>query len=155
MTEVRVPVFHVHHNQDIELYYAKVREDKVYLKNAKVAQFTNSGVFTVKDERRKKKGKFKALLYLDGKATATEIKSEEDYKKQQEKNAKDPSKLQTIPDSQESLLEPLTDNDRKQVVKREVAKQLAKSKVMQTWQFVVLIGLGACVLAIQLIGLLT
>jgi len=123
--EAEIPVLHVLHNQDIELYNAKVREDKIYLNNEHVAQFTNSGVFTIKDHRKKKSKKFKAILYLDGKATC-----------------------EKIPDSEESILEPLTDKDRKNVVKREIAKQLGKFKPMETWQFIVIIAMLAAAIII-------
>lgn len=130
--EAKIPVFHVQHNQDIELYDAKVREDKLYLNNEKVAQFCNSGVFTVHDKRKKKTRRFKAVIYLDGKAEATKVKP-----------------IETIPDSAETLLEPLTDKDRKNVVKREIAKQLGKFKPMETWQFIVILVMLGALIALQ------
>lgn len=134
----QIPVLHVYHNQDAELYYATIREDKVYLHDEKVAQFSNKGVFTVKDLLRRKKRKFKVLLYLDGKADC----------------ASTPGELQSIPETKESVFEPLTDKDRRTVVKREIAKQLGKFKPVETWQVLIIIGLLGAVLAIQLIGMI-
>ena len=126
--EALIPVLHVLHNQDIELYDAKIREDKLYLNNEHVAQFTNAGLFTVKDHRKKKTKKFKAVIYLDGKADCARI-----------------------PETQETVFEALTDKDRKAVVKREIAKQLGKFKPMETWQFIVIIIMLAAAIAINFI----
>ena len=146
---VKIPVLHIYHSQDAELYKAAVREDKVFLKNEKVAQFTNRGVFTIKDKRGRITKKFKALIYLDGKATCAS--TPEEAKKALEENTKNPDRLQTIPTTAETIFEPLTDKDRITVVKREIAKQLGKIKPMETWQFVAILGLIGAVLALELI----
>ena len=132
-----IPVLHIYHTQDAELYRANIREDKVYLHDEKVAQFSNRGVITVKDSRTRSKKRFKVLLYLDGKADCAQI----------------PGELQTIPDSKETIFEPLTDKDRKTVVKREIAKQLGKFKPLETWQFVVILGMLGALIAFQIIGM--
>lgn len=129
-----IPVLHIYHTQDAELYRANIREDKVYLHDEKVAQFSNRGVITVKDSRTRRKKRFKILIYLDGKA--------------------DCAKLQTIPETQETIFEALTDKDRKTVVKREIAKQLGKFKPLETWQFVVILGMLGAVIALEIIKLL-
>lgn len=139
----KIPVLHIFHNNDAHLYYAKVREDKVYLKGEKVAQFTNRGVFTVKDYTQRRKRKFKALIYLDGKAKSCKIGGEK-----AEQLAKE---FLILPETEETIFEPLTDRDRKIVVKREIAKQLGKFKPMETWQFILIITLLAALIAIQFI----
>ena len=148
-----IPVLHIYHSQDAELYRAKIREDKVYLKDEKVAQFSNRGVFTIKDLRGHKKKKFKALIYLDGKVDCAKIKTttDEEKKKALEEAEKNPKQLQVIPETQETIFEALTDKDRKTVVKREIAKQLGKFKPLETWQFLIIIGLLGALLGLQLL----
>lgn len=141
----KIPVLHIFHSQDAELYNATVREDKVYLKNEKIAQFSNRGVFTIKDERGRKKKRWKMVIVLDGKAKAGKIR---DTLTNDEKLLLE---LQQIPDPTETVFEPLTDKDRVTVVKREIAKQLGKFKPMETWQFVVIIALLGATLAMQFI----
>lgn len=150
-----IPVLHVFHNQDAILYRAKIREDKVYLKGEKVPQFTNRGVFTVKDVTGRNKRKFKMLIYLDGKADTATPTNGKDMKakilaentasaKMVGKKVEDVinlASLQTIPDNVELLFEPLTFKDRITIVIREIAKQLGKFKPMETWQFIVIIAL--------------
>ena len=144
-----MPVLHIYHNQDAILYKATIREDKVYLKGERVAQFSNKGVFTVKDETHRKKRKYKVLIYLDGKAETAKIgKEKEKAVKEAEKN---PDILQTLPETKETIFEPLTDKDRITVVKREIAKQLGKFKPMETWQFIVIIAMLGALIAIQFI----
>lgn len=157
-----IPVLHIYHSQDAELYSATIREDKVYLKHDKVAQFSNKGVFTIKDRRGRKAKKFKAVIYLDGKACCASVPQKEAEWAQehgkltdaQEANSKNPHKLQVIPDTEEMIFEPLTDMDRKTVVKREIAKQLGKFKPLETWQFAVIIGLIGAVLALEVIRMI-
>lgn len=162
--ETKIPVFHIFHNQDVELYEAKVKEDKVYLDNERVAQFNNSGVFTIKDHTGKRLRKFKAVIYLDGKAQTSEIKSKKEIidtaiaDTNQEVLEKNPAlknkiieKLQRIIDTAESIFEPITDKDRKTIVKREVAKQLGKFKPIETWQFVLIIVLLSALIALRFI----
>jgi hypothetical protein len=139
----RIPVLHIFHNQDAELYLATVREDKVYLKNEKVAQFINRGVFTVQCQKKMPK-RFKALIYLDGKAETAHLSNEEYQKFTEtvgEKIETSTQDFQTIPLTEEKIFEPLTDKDRQTVVKREIAKQLGKFRPMETWQFFVIIGM--------------
>lgn len=160
----KINVLHIYHSQDAELYKATIREDKVYCKGDKVPQFTNRGVFTVKDTRGRKNKKYKMLIYLDGKAKTAKPTNGEQMKKdmiaenkaeaeQIGKNISDvlPSDLVTIPDNAELLFEPLTFKDRVTVVKREIAKQLGKFKPMETWQFVVIIVLLAASIALHFI----
>ena len=146
-----MPVLHIYHNQDATLYKATIREDKVYLKGERVAQFTNKGVFTVKDETRRKKRKYKVLIYLDGKAETTKIKSDEQIEADLKKAELNNAHFQTLPETDESIFEPLTDKDRITVVKREIAKQLGKFKPMETWQFIVIIAMLGVLIAIQFI----
>lgn len=147
----KIPVLHIYHNQDASLYKASVREDKVYLKNERVAQFTNKGVFTVKDETQRKKRKIKMLIYLDGKAETAKILDSETSAAKLKKAQEETKEFQTIPETKETLFEPLTDKDRITVVKREIAKQLGKFKPMETWQFIVIIALLGALLALQFI----
>jgi hypothetical protein len=143
----KIPVLHIYHNQDATLYKATIREDKVYLRGEHIAKFTNKGVFTVKDETKRKKTKYKVLIYLDGKAETAKIpKDKEAILKEAEEN---PETLQTIPETGESVFEPLTDNDRITVVKRQITKSLGKLKPMETWQFIVIIALLGALLALQ------
>lgn len=159
-----IPVLHVKQNQDIELYKGKIKEDKVYLQNERVAQFTNSGVFTVIDKRGKTRKRFKAVIYVDGKANCSEIKSKEEIIKtavaemNPDAEATSPGitekiteQLQRLVGNAYSIFEPLTDQDRKTVVKREVAKQLGRFRPMETWQFVLILILLGVLIAIQFI----
>lgn len=146
-----IPVLHVYHSQDADLYCAKVREDKVYLRNKTVAKFINRAVITV-SVRKKLPKKFKLLLYLDGKSECAKLSKESDYSEfAEDKTATVTSEFQTLPETSEKLFEPLTDEDRKTVVKREIAKQLGKFKPMETWQFILIIALLAASIAIQFI----
>lgn len=129
--EAKIPVFHIFHNNDIELYTCTVREDKVYLENENVATFSNRGLFTVKDHRGKRLRKYKALFYLDGKTETVHIPESEE----QENN----------------FIEPLTNKDRKTIVKREIAKQLGKFRPIETWQFILIIIMLAAILALRFI----
>lgn len=157
--ETFIPVLHVKQNNDIELYKAKLKEDKVYLKNEKVAQFTNAGVFTVIDKTGKKKRRFKTLIYLDGKANCSEIKTKQEII-EAAKTEMDPlaeqnnpgvtvkveNQLERLIGNAYSIFEPLTDQDRKTIVKREVAKQLGRFKPIETWQFLlIMITLGVSI----------
>lgn len=135
----KIPVLHIYHNQDGDLYRATIRENKVYLMNEKIAQFQNKGVFTIRVHGKLPK-KFKALLYLDGKAECAKLTPTQ-YEGFTEKNAEATEQFQTIPNTQETVFEPLTDKDRITVVKREIAKQLGKFKPMETWQFIALMAL--------------
>lgn len=157
--ETVIPVFHIKQNQDIELYAGRVKEDKVYLKDQRVAQFTNSGVFTVIDKRGKTKKRFKAVIYVDGKDHCSEIKSKKEIietaiaetnpnelKKNPGLKEKIEGQLDRLIGNAYSVFEPLTDQDRKTVVKREVAKQLGHFKPIETWQFlIILIMLGIAI----------
>lgn len=153
----QIPVLHIYHSTDAELYRATIREDKVYLKGEQVTQFNNNGVFSVKDRLSRNPRKFKMLIVIDGKATACQIRSKEDITKnvlaqtEPENKEKVQATLQTLIGTAESIFEPLTDHDRRTVVKREIAKQLGKIKPMEMWQFGVLIALVGAVLAFELI----
>jgi hypothetical protein len=152
-----IPVLHIYHSQDAELYKATIREDKVYLKGEQISQFNNKGVFTIKDVRGRSKKRFKLLIVIDGKVKACQIRTQNEIKANvlaettPENRILTEIKLQTLPDTMESIFEPLTDHDRRTVVKREIAKQLGKLKAMETWQFIVLIALVGAVLAFELI----
>lgn len=151
----QIPVFHIYHNKDIALYRATVREDKVYCRDEKIAEFENSAVFTITDELGRRKRKFKAVLYLDGKANACAIQTGKEIKnKIQTENPAQTinlEKLQSLPDNIETIFEPLTFKDRITIVKREIAKQLGKFKPMETWQFVVLIALVSASIVVNFI----
>lgn len=159
-----IPVLHLYHNQDASLYRATVREDKVYMRDEKIAEFSHSAVFTITDELGRKKRKFKAVIYLDGKANACQIQTGKDMKDkikaENEALAKEQgitestiniAKLQQIPDNIETIFEPLTFKDRITIVKREIAKQLGKFKPMETWQFVVIIAMLGAAIAVSII----
>lgn len=162
--ETAIPVFHVKQNQDIEVYRGKIKEDKVYLEDGKVAQFTNSGVFTIVNKLNKRTRRFKAVVYTDGKAECAEIRPADEIieravsdmdpkniEKNPELKDKITGRLERLLGNAYSIFEPLTDQDRKTVVKREVAKQLGKFKPLQTWQFVLIIVLLGASIAIQFI----
>lgn len=166
-----LPVLHIYHNNEAYLYPAKVREDKMYCRGQKVPQFDNSAVLTVKDLRGRVPRKFKMAIYLDGKAKVAkrqdgktmkvgvklQNQAEIDWINEQLKtdykidDVLMVDKLETIPDSVETLYEPLTFHDRVTVVKREIAKQLGKFKPMETWQFIVIMALLGANLALQFI----
>jgi len=55
-----------------------------------------------------------AIIYLDGKPFCEKLKSSQD------------------------LIEPLTDEDRKKIVKKEIAKTLGTYQMMKPWMFVIL-----------------
>ena len=143
----KIPVLHFYHNQDGVAYPATIREDKAYMRGEKIAQFTNHGIFTIKGLKLSKRGKIKCLLYLDGKSETAHLKVDKKISGKEKVN----STLQTIPDTQETIFEPLTDLDRKTVVKREIAKQLGKFKAMETWQFIVIIALLGVSIALRFI----
>ena len=161
----KISILHIYHSQDAELYHAKIREDKVYCKGDKVPQFTNKGVFTVKDTRSRKKKKYKLLIYLDGKSITAKITNGKQLKKDLKAENKaeaqavglkledvlNLTELETIPDNLEMLFEPLTFKDRVTIVKREVAKQLGKIKPLETWQFILIIVLLGASIALQFI----
>lgn len=128
--DVKIPVLHLHHNNDAELYYAKVKEDKTYLDNENVASFCGRSVINVTDRRGKHKKRFKTLLYLDGKTECVIIPD---------------------PETETDLIEPLTNKDRRTVVKREIAKQLGKFRPMETWQFLIIMILLGSLIAMQFI----
>lgn len=149
----QIPVLHLYQNQDGYLYRANIREDKVYCKDDKVAQFSNKSVFTVTTKTKLPK-KFRLVIYLDGKANTCQAQTGQEMKQKliEENKAEaaqngikestiNLTKLQEIPDNIETIFEPLTYKDRITVVKREIAKQLGKFKPMETWQFGVIIGL--------------
>ena len=159
-----IPVMHLYHNLDGEIYRCNVREDKVYLKNGKVAQFNNRSLFTVTDRLGRRPRKIKIILYYEGKATACypqswqEIKNKFgslEYMNMLDEQVKNKTinlePLQTLPPNCETLFEPLTDNDRITVVKREIAKQLGKFKPMETWQFGVLMAIGIASIVLNFI----
>jgi hypothetical protein len=135
----KTQVLHIYHNQDADLYPAVMREDKIYLMNEKVAQFINRGVFTIRVHGKLPK-KFKALIYLDGKAECAKLTATE-YEEFTKTEAQKTEQFQVLPETKETIFEPLTDNDRITVVKREIAKQLGKFKPIETWQFILLIAL--------------
>lgn len=161
--EVFIPVLHVFHNQDVKLYRAKVREDKVYLLGEKIAEFDNKSIFNMTRNKVGKPKRFKFLIYLDGKANTCQIQTGAEMAKKLiqenaiiEKEMNIPigsslnlEKLQELPPNVERIFEPLTFKDRITIVKREVAKQLGKFKPMETWQFIVLIALIAVDLALN------
>ena len=145
-----MPVLHIYHSQDAEVYKATIREDKLYLKNEKVAQFSNSGIIAIKGIKLAKRSKIKCVLYLDGKAEAIKLtdKQKEATIKLAEKN---PDNLQVLPETKETIFEALTDKDRITIVRREMAKALGKFKPMETWQFIVIIAMLGALIAIQFI----
>lgn len=158
----QIPVLHIYHNQDAEIYRATIREDKAYMKGEKCAEFSSKGIFTVKDNLHKKK--FKMIIYLDGKANTCQQQNGKEMKKKIvaenkevaameniDKDTINQEKLQEIPDNLETIFEPLTFKDRITVVKREIAKQLGKFKPMETWQFGVLIAIGIASIVIGFI----
>lgn len=142
----KIPVLHIFHNRDGLAYKATIREDKAYLKGEKVAKFENQGVFTVKGIKLSKRSKTKFLIYLDGKSETAHMK----IKKKPTGREKATENFQLIPTTEE-LFEPLTDEDRKTVVKREIAKQLGKFKAMETWQFIVIIAMLGASIALRFI----
>lgn len=157
----KIPVLHILHSQSARLYNAVVREDKVYMRNNQLAQFSDKAVFTVVDETQRKKRKLNMVIVLDGKATASEIRTPREMKEKILSETKPErievvnAMLETLKGTTESIFEPLTDHDRRTVVKREIAKQLGKIKPMETWQFLVLIGLVSAALAVGLLTLLS
>jgi hypothetical protein len=162
--ESQITVFHVKQNQDIDVYKGRVKEDKIYLKDSTVAQFTNSGVFTIVDRRTQKTRRYKCVIYLDGKKDCSEIREKEEIISKAITEM-DPHELEKNPDLKEkitvqlqrlignaySIFEPLTDQDRKTVVKREIAKQLGKFKPISNIQFAVLLIMLGIAIAIQFI----
>lgn len=148
------PAFHLQHNGEADLYVAKIRENNVYFDNGKVAKFDHSSVFSVRDHIHKKgfiwkrPTRFKVVIYLDGKGSCAKALTGDTLKAAHEKNEKSPDSLQGIPDSKETLLEPLTDEDRFVAVKRMVLKVLAKAEAIKTWQFLVIIGLQVAAIVI-------
>lgn len=154
---VEQPALHLQHNGEGDLYPAKIRENNVYFDNGKVAKFDRSSVFDIRDHIHKKgfiwkrATRFKVVIYLDGKGSCAKVlkdKELEDAWKQAEKTA---GNLQHIPDSDETLLEPLTDQDRETAVKRMILKALAKAEQMKGWQFFVIMGLLVASIVINFI----
>lgn len=174
---VQTPALHIFHNGDADLYNARVRENNIYFDNGKIAKFNNSSVLTVHDfihkkgVIRKRTTRFKAVIYLDGKGECADIMTAEeiaqawiqycagqmDLGTEKQKNLKNawknnvekPGDLQKIPDSKETLIEPLTDQDREVAVKRMILKALAAAAGMKTWMFLVIIALEAAGIVIS------
>lgn len=156
---VENPALHIQHNGEADLYQAKIRENNMYFDNGKVAKFDHSSVFTVRDHLhktgliRKRPAKFKMVIYLDGKGSCAKMLTGKELEEAQKKNEQRPDQLQKIPDSQETLLEPLTDQDREVAVKRMILKALAKAgQEIKPWMFLVLLGVE---IATIIIGLVT
>lgn len=154
---VEQPTLHIQHNGEADLYHAKIRENNVYFDNGKVAKFDHSSVLSVRDHLHKKgfiwkrPTRFKIVIYLDGKGSCAKALTGEALEAEHKKNAENPGVLQRIPDSKETLLEPLTDQDREVAVKRMILKALAKAAEMKTWMFLAIIGLQIVVIVVTLV----
>ena len=152
---VEQPALHIQHNGEADLYEAKVKENNVYFDNGKVAKFNHSNVITVRDHIHKKgliwkrATRMKLVLYLDGKGSCAKLpENQTALEAAWKEGEKQPNQLQTIPDSEETLLEPLTDQDRETFVKRAILKALAEAKQMKTWMFLIIIALEAAAIVL-------
>lgn len=131
MGKDKVQVLHVKHNKNIDVFDCDTKGDRLKIKD-RDPQFTSECIFNVKqtsslpligriiNRHRKRK---QAVIFLDGKPFCEKLKSSQD------------------------LIEPLTDEDRKRIVKKEIAKTLGTYQMMKPWMFVIL----AVLLAISVI----
>jgi hypothetical protein len=125
MSNEEITVFHVKHTKNIDIKTVKVEQDCVKIPERE-PQFTSECIFNVKEissipllgrfinRHRKRKS---VLIYLDGKPFCEKLKSSNE------------------------LIEPLTDEDRKRIVQREIAKTLGKFQVMKNIFAYIIIGL--------------
>jgi hypothetical protein len=154
---VEQPALHIQHNGEADLYFGKVRENNVYFDNGKVAKFDHSSVLNVRDHIHKKgfiwkrPTRFKVVIYLDGKGSCAKVPNATDLEAAWKESEEEPGVLQSIPDSEETLLEPLTDQDREVAVKRMILKALAKAEQMKGWQFFILMGLVVASIVINFV----
>jgi hypothetical protein len=151
------PALHIQHNGEADLYNAKIRENNVYFDNGKVAKFDHSSVLNVRDHIHKhgfiwkRPTRFKVVIYLDGKGSCAKVLKDKDLETTWKEGEKAPGVLQAVPDSDETLLEPLTDQDREVAVKRMILKALAKAQEMKGWMFLVLIGLEIATIIVSIV----
>lgn len=122
MGDDKVQVLHVKHNKNIDIFDCDTDADRLKIKG-RDPQFTSECIFNIKqtsslpligrmiNRHRKRK---QAIIYLDGKPFCEKLKSSQD------------------------LIEPLTDDDRKKIVKKEIAKTLGTYQMMKPWMFVIL-----------------
>ena len=134
MGKDKVQVLHVKHNKNIDVFDCDTEGDRLKIKD-RDPQFTSECIFNIKqtsnlpligriiNRHRKRK---QAIIFLDGKPFCEKLKS-----------------------SQE-LIEPLTDEDRKRIVKKEIAKTLGTYQAMKPWMFVILAVLLAMILIMQI-----
>jgi len=134
MGKDKVQVLHVKHNKNIDVFDCDTEGDRLKIKD-RDPQFTSECIFNVKqtsslpllgriiNRHRKRK---QAVIFLDGKPFCEKLRS-----------------------SQE-LIEPLTDEDRKRIVKKEIAKTLGTYQMMKPWMFVILAILLAIMLIMQI-----
>lgn len=134
MGKDKVQVLHVKHNKNIDIFDCDTEADRLKIKGHD-PQFTSECIFNVKQtsslpllgriinrHRRRKQ----AIIYLDGKPFCEKLRSSQD------------------------LIEPLTDEDRKRIVKKEIAKTLGTYQMMKPWMFVILAVLLAIILIMQI-----
>jgi len=134
MGKDKVQVLHVKHNKNIDVFDCDTEGDRLKIKD-RDPQFTSECIFNVKqtsslpligriiNRHRKRK---QAVIFLDGKPFCEKLRSSQD------------------------LIEPLTDEDRKRIVKKEIAKTLGTYQMMKPWMFVILAILLAIMLIMQI-----
>lgn len=122
MGKDKVQVLHVKHNKNIDVFDCDTEGDRLKIKD-RDPQFTSECIFNIKqtsslpligriiNRHRKRK---QAIIFLDGKPFCEKLRSSQD------------------------LIEPLTDEDRKRIVKKEIAKTLGTYQMMKPWMFVIL-----------------
>jgi hypothetical protein len=137
MAKDKIRVLHVKPTKEIDVIESDVEDDKVIVqKGDKEPQFSNECVYNIKfisktrligrlaNRLRKRES---ALIYVDGKSFCEKPKSEGDF------------------------TEPITDKDRKDVVRKEILKTLGKYQIMKPWMFIGLLIPIIIVIILQII----
>jgi len=137
MGKDKIKVLHVKHTKNIDILNAPVNEQSVEVKSGdKEPQFNSECIFNVKvisdipllgrfiNRHRKRE---QALIYVDGKPFCEKLRSSNE------------------------LIEPLTDEDRKKIVNKEIAKALGRFQMMKPFMFVIIVVLVIVVIVLQIL----
>jgi hypothetical protein len=136
MSKDKIKVFHVKNTKNIDIIQAEAKVDSIKIEADKEPKFTPEDIFNVKEtstvpllgkfinSRRKRK---QCVIYVDGKLSCEKLSKANE------------------------LFEPITDDDRKNIVKREIAKTLGKFQMMKPVMFIVLMILLVIILIMQIL----
>ncbi|MCJ7482266.1 MAG: hypothetical protein MUO31_04810 [Thermodesulfovibrionales bacterium] len=131
----KLRVLLVKRKREIDLLEAEIKEDKVMISKDMEPQYSNECVFNMKEVS----NSFFGRVFSNR------------FRKRQPCVIYEEGKIFCASPGPESLLEPITDKDRKNVVLKEIVKTLGRYQTMKPWMFIGLLIPIIIVIILQIV----